>query len=98
MPSSESQELIQELANDLANCRQNPLLSEGEFIRFCKKRDIPVFGVHAGDPSKLQKGGLLREDLRKEDGQLLYHPWLTDTSPRPLATQRVSVHWVGREP
>ena len=24
--------------------------------------------------------------------------WLTDTSPRPLATERVSVHWVGREP
>jgi len=24
--------------------------------------------------------------------------WLTDTSPRPLATEWVSVHWVGREP
>ena len=24
--------------------------------------------------------------------------WLTDTRPRPLATERVSVHWVGREP
>ena len=27
-----------------------------------------------------------------------WQPWLTDTSPRPLATERVSVHWVGREP
>ena len=24
--------------------------------------------------------------------------WLTDTSLRPLATEWVSVHWVGREP
>ena len=59
----------------MATCRQNPLLSEGEFIRFCKKRDIPVFGVHTGDPSKLQKRGLLREDSSKEDGQPLYHPF-----------------------
>ena len=75
MSSSESQELIQELANDLATCRQNPLLSEGEFIRFCKKRDIPVFGVHTGDPSRLRRYGLLTEDSRKEDGQPLYHPF-----------------------
>ena len=37
MSSSESQELIQELASELATCRQNPLLSEVEFIWFCKK-------------------------------------------------------------
>jgi hypothetical protein len=24
--------------------------------------------------------------------------WLPDTSPRPVATERVSVDWVGREP
>jgi hypothetical protein len=75
MSLSESQELIQYLSNDLASCRQNSLLAEGEFIRFCKNRDIPVFGVHTGDPSKLQKSGLLREDSRKEDGQPLYHPF-----------------------
>ena len=27
-----------------------------------------------------------------------YLPDMTDTSPRHLATERVSVHWVGREP
>jgi len=25
-------------------------------------------------------------------------PWLTDTSARLVATERVSAHWVGREP
>lgn len=75
MPSGESQELIQELARDLATCRQNPLLSEGEFIRFCQKRDIPVFGVHTGDPSKLLDRGLLRDDSKNEDCLSLYHPF-----------------------
>ncbi len=75
MSSSESQELIQELANELATCRQNPLLSEGEFIRFCKKRDVPVFGVIAGDPGKLQARGLLREDARSDRSFPLYHPF-----------------------
>ena len=27
---------------------------------------------------------------------LVIRPWLPDTSPRPLATERVSSHWVGR--
>jgi hypothetical protein len=75
MSTSDSQELIQELAKDLARCRQNRLLSEGEFIRFCKKREIPVWGVVTGDPSLLQNRGLLREDSRREDGSPLYHPF-----------------------
>ena len=75
MSSSHSQEMIQELANDLATCRQNPLLSEGEFIRFCKKRDVPVFGVITGDPGKLQARGLLREDARSDQSLPLYHPF-----------------------
>jgi hypothetical protein len=75
MPPNESLKLIQELAADLATCRQNPLLSEVEFIQFCKKRDIPVFGANTGDPSKLHKRELLREDSRTEDGRPLYHPF-----------------------
>lgn len=75
MSSSENQELIQELASELVTCRQNSLLSEGEFIRFCKNRDIPIFGVLKGDPTKLQNRGLLREDSRNGDGSPLYHPF-----------------------
>ena len=26
----------------------------------------------------------------------LWWAWLPDTSPRPVATERVSLHWVGR--
>ena len=31
------------------------------------------------------------------DGALFW-PWLTDTTARPVATERVSPDWVGREP
>ena len=75
MSSSESQGLIQELADQLATCRQNRLLSEGKFIQFCKKRDIPVFGVLTGDPSKLQARGLLEEDAKSSNNLPLYHPF-----------------------
>jgi hypothetical protein len=75
MSSSESQGLIQELADHLATCRQNQLLSEGEFSRFCKKRDIPVSGVLTGDPSKLQARGLLKEDGKNNNNLPLYHPF-----------------------
>jgi type I restriction enzyme S subunit len=38
------------------------------------------------------------EPLAMVRSAAMARPWLTDTSPRPLATERVSVHWVGREP
>ena len=28
----------------------------------------------------------------------MLHTWLTDTNPRPVATEWVSAHWVGRGP
>ena len=48
---------------------------------------------------------LVVETLRRKDPQG-YHSknsskrlaWLTDTTARPLATERVSVDWVDREP
>ncbi len=75
MSSSESQRLIQELSNDLSTCRQNRLLAEDEFIRFCRKRGVPIYGVNTGDPGKLQARGLLREDARNDHAMPLYHPF-----------------------
>ncbi len=39
--------------------------------------------------------GLLRAN---RFGHLKVVSWLTDTTARPLATERVSADWVGREP
>lgn len=74
MLSSEIQGLIQELADQLNSFRENQLLSEAEFIRFCKKRDIPVVGVTTGDPGKLQARGLLKDDAGS-NYLPLYHPF-----------------------
>jgi hypothetical protein len=51
MSTSDSQELIQDLAKDLARCRQNRLLSEGEFIRFCKKEKFLFRELLQGIPA-----------------------------------------------
>jgi hypothetical protein len=93
MSSNESQGLIQELADQLATCRQNQLLSEGEFIGFCKKRDIPVFGVLTGDPSKLQARGLLKEDAKNNSNLLLYHPFRFYIVYEVLDLLRIPLAW-----
>jgi hypothetical protein len=67
--------LLKELSDDLSPWRQNKLLSELQFIKFCKMRGIPIFGVRRGDPSKLVGLGLLRNDGRGEDDDFLYHPF-----------------------
>lgn len=93
MSSNESQGLIQELADQLATCRQDQLLSEGEFIGFCKKRDIPVFGVLTGDPSKLQARGLLKEDAKNNSNLLLYHPFRSYIVYEVLDLLRIPLAW-----
>ena len=57
----------------------------------------------SSDSDDLLLGDFLdEEDLRflepQEVRRLIWEqvPWLPDTSPRPVATERVSLHWVGR--
>jgi hypothetical protein len=69
------QALNRELSDELKNLRQNQLLNEKELIQFCKDRDIPIFGVVSGDPSKLQARGWLTTDGIDADGSCMYHPF-----------------------
>jgi transposase InsO family protein len=54
--------------------------------------------------SRLEELGVLRSFSRPRVSndnpysESLFRTWLTDTNPRPVATERVSAHWVGREP
>jgi hypothetical protein len=66
--------LLEELSDDLSPWRQIELLSESQFIKFCKKRGIPISGVIKGDPSKLVDLEHLRYDGIGEDNDFLYHP------------------------
>ena len=58
--------------------------------------------VRAQDQASPDQKAALKAVAQMMEGQRTYFQkngaWLTDTSPRPLATERVSVHWVGREP
>jgi hypothetical protein len=54
--------------------------------------------LRLGSPSLTQTNRAFHQLLRDGVSVEYARPWLTDTSPRPLAKERVSVHWVGREP
>ena len=61
-----------------------------------------IFGMlflkRLSDAYEEAREGVIQYYLDKGKTQEQAEAWLTDTSPRPVATERVSVHWVGREP
>ncbi len=55
--------------------RQNRLLSEAEFLRFAKDREVPVWGILSGTPGEFHRQGWLSADGNDYDGKPTFHPF-----------------------